>query len=242
MNNLFKLAEEYYNSCLHGLNKVSFIRKLPNGKYRVLSEKGKNLGTCDSLEKAKKRLKQVEYFKYLDKNKSEDKILDLTDIDDYSYSAIVRKLRQKLPHNLILDFLKIYKSIFDAAVKKGLQQPDKIALQKTLVKFNKIKKIKLDKDMIKNAAVSELGDHQVVGKYISNIIKFILNRVPLEKRPAAISSLKNKIYHLNEVDLSNKHMPSMAAIAQCITFVKHILFNQDSAYIRRVVNSVVENL
>lgn len=34
--------------------------------YKVLSEKsGKNLGTEPSLESAKKRLKQVEYFKHI---------------------------------------------------------------------------------------------------------------------------------------------------------------------------------
>lgn len=34
--------------------------------YKVLSEKtGKNLGTATSLEGAKKRLRQVEYFKHI---------------------------------------------------------------------------------------------------------------------------------------------------------------------------------
>ncbi len=44
------------------------IRKLPNGKYRVLSEKGKNLGTFPSKEQAKRRLRQVEYFKHVKAN------------------------------------------------------------------------------------------------------------------------------------------------------------------------------
>lgn len=40
------------------------IVKLPSGKYRLLSKKGgKNLGTFDSLEAAKKHEAQVEYFK-----------------------------------------------------------------------------------------------------------------------------------------------------------------------------------
>lgn len=41
------------------------IKKLPNGKYRVVKRDGTgNLGTCDSLEEAKSRLKEVEYFKH----------------------------------------------------------------------------------------------------------------------------------------------------------------------------------
>lgn len=42
---------------------------MPNGKYRVLSEEGKNLGESDSRAGAEKRLQEVEYFKYLDKKK-----------------------------------------------------------------------------------------------------------------------------------------------------------------------------
>lgn len=33
--------------------------------YKVLSESGKNLGTSSSLKGAKKRLRQVEYFKHI---------------------------------------------------------------------------------------------------------------------------------------------------------------------------------
>lgn len=36
--------------------------------YRVLSEKGRNMGTYTSKEKAKIRLRQIEYFKHLKNN------------------------------------------------------------------------------------------------------------------------------------------------------------------------------
>lgn len=40
--------------------------KKENGKYIIHSEDGsKVLGTYDTEEEAKKRLKQIEYFKYL---------------------------------------------------------------------------------------------------------------------------------------------------------------------------------
>ena len=45
------------------------IKKI-NGKYVVLSEKtGRRFGTYDTLEEAKKRLRQVEFFKHRDKKK-----------------------------------------------------------------------------------------------------------------------------------------------------------------------------
>lgn len=61
-----------YIDVLAGIFKEAVIKKQPSGKYRVQSMKGKNLGEFDSKEKAKKRLKQIEYFKYLDKNDAHD--------------------------------------------------------------------------------------------------------------------------------------------------------------------------
>ena len=39
------------------------IRKLPNGKFRVESKKGKSLGIFNSKTAAERRLRQVEFFK-----------------------------------------------------------------------------------------------------------------------------------------------------------------------------------
>ncbi len=40
------------------------IRKTKSG-YRVVSEKGKNLGEYKTEDEAKKRLRQIEFFKHL---------------------------------------------------------------------------------------------------------------------------------------------------------------------------------
>jgi hypothetical protein len=42
------------------------IRKMENGKYRLYSMSGKNLGTFESLEAAKKHEREVEFFKHRD--------------------------------------------------------------------------------------------------------------------------------------------------------------------------------
>ena len=42
------------------------IRKVKAG-YRVVSEKGRNMGTYRTKEEAKKRLQQIEFFKHLKK-------------------------------------------------------------------------------------------------------------------------------------------------------------------------------
>lgn len=238
---ILKLAADYEISCFN-LTKDAIIRKQPNGKYRVLSEKGKNLGESDTREGAEKRLRQVEYFKHKDINHTEDEVLDLSDADDWSYSAIMRKLREKGSKEQVRTFLKIYKTCFDKAVKNKLQKPEKVALQNCAVKFSKIYKIKFSKKLVKKAAVAELGDPVLVGKYLANIIKFTLNRISPEKRPGAIDSLRKKLYALNERELSDKKMPPSAAMGQSITFVKTVLFNHDQSYIREVLNNLVRSL
>jgi len=235
-------ASSFYQVQCDKLIKLAKIRKLPNGKYRVLSEKGKNMGTYDSKEGAKKRLRAVEYFKHFDHHGAEDQVIDLTDIDEFAYSAIVRKLRQKGSKEQVREFLAIFKQQFDKATKGKIHKPEKIALQNTLVKFNKLHKIKLDKKTIKTAAIAELGNAEQVGKYLSGIVLFTLQRIPSDKRQHAIDNLKQKFANLSESEIGSKQLPESSALGQAITFVKHVLFNHDASYIREVLNSLVRSL
>ena len=243
IDTLLQLVDVYENKCQQDLVRFAKIRKLPGGRYRVLSQKGKNLGTSQTKEQAAKRLKQVEYFKHHDKSNAKDMaIIDLTDIDEFAYSAIMRKLRQIAKPEQIKSFLKLYKAYFDKAVKGNKHSPEKIALQNAVIKLSKVYKIKLDKDMVKSAAITELGNAELVGRYLSDIVKFILNRIPAEKRLHAVEVLKQKFSNLNEVEISSKVLPQAAAYGQAITFVKHVLFNQDARYIRTVLDSLVKSL
>lgn len=247
LDNLLKLASTYEKQCIQGLVKFAKIRKLPDGKYRVLSRDGKNLGTYKSREGAEKRLKQVEYFKYLDKSKADDQgnliePIDLTDIDEFSYSAIMRKLREKASSEQVRAFLKLFKIQFDKAIKGKINKPERVALQNAVLKFHKMYPIKIDKKMVKCAAVAELGNADAVGKYLSDIVKFIVNRLPLEKRLHALDILKQKFAVMSENEIAGKNMPDAAVYGQAMTFVKHVLFNQDASYIRQVLNSLSRSL
>jgi len=241
-NHLLQLATSYEQSCLQDLVKLAKIKKLPNGKYRVLSEKGKNLGTTNTKTEAVKRLKQVEYFKHKDENAAEDKAIDLTKINDFSFSAIMREMRQHASKEQVHLFLTIFKKEFDKAVRAKLQKPERVALQNSIIKFNKKHPVKLKKKLVKNAAIAELGDPVLVGKYLADIIRFILNKIPLEKRHKALESLRRKFYSLNADEISQKKLPPTSAIGQSITLVKHVLFNQNSDYIREVLKNIVSNL
>ena len=171
-----------------------------------------------------------------------EKIIDLMGAVDFSYSAIMREMRQNASKDQLREFLMGFKKEFDKAVKSKLQKPEKVALQNSLVKFNKKHKVKVKKKLVKNAAVSELGDPVLVGKYLADIVRFTLNRIPLERRSKAVESLRRKFYSFNANEISQKTMPPTSAIGQSITFVKHVLFNHDAHYVREVLNNIVRNL
>lgn len=241
-NDLLKLANSYYKECA-SLEKEARIRKLPNGKYRVLSEKGKNLGTSDTRAGAEKRLKQVEFFKHRDMGHAEDhKIINLMNATDFSFSAIMREMKKEATDEQSKLFLSFYKKEFDKAYKNKLQKPEKIALQNSLIKFNKLHPIKVKKKLVKNASISELGDANLVGQYLSNIVKFIINKIPNEQRASAMEKLRNKFYSFNAEEIAKKDLPAMSAMGQSITFVKHVLFNHDVNYIKEVLDSLARNL
>jgi hypothetical protein len=244
INTILELASVYENRCSQDLVKLAKIRKMPDGMYRVLSQSGKNLGTYKSRKGAEKRLSRVEYFKHFDHSKVDDNthIIDLTDADEFAYSAIMRKLRQKAKPEQVRKFLMIFKRQFDKAVKGKMHKPEKIALQNTMIKFNKLFKVKLDPKMVKCAAVAELGNAEQVGKYLSDIVKFTLQHLPQDKHFDALDRLKKKFSMMNADEISSKQLPESSAMGQSITFIKHVLFNHDTKYVREVLNSLVRSL
>lgn len=125
---------------------------MPNGKWRVFSGKGRNLGTYNSHEAAKERLKQVEMFKHMKKKKASKegkRVIDLSHLKDLSYSAIMRELRKQCDQKIVNAFLKTFKHIFDALV---LEEEDNIAekaLPATLILFSKYYPVQMGEE-IKN--------------------------------------------------------------------------------------------
>ena len=101
--------------------KVAYIRKLPNGKYRVYSQKGKNLGTFDSHDAAAKHLGEVEYFKHKkDAAKKEP--------EPETYSSILRQLNKDGDENATRCFLTAFKDAFDQLVLSREDEPAEKAL------------------------------------------------------------------------------------------------------------------
>lgn len=208
--------------CDIAIIKEAFIRKLPNGKWRVVSRKGKNLGTFDTEAKAKKHLQEVEFFKH--KKASEEKL---------SYSAVMRFLNKNYDEETIKSFQNIFKENFDRLYMEEKDNPEEEALEIALNSMQKFKK---------QAAAIEMGDPNSAGIYLANIIRFLLRRIPTEKRAAAIESMKKKIYFLNEYTIASKETPPSASMGQSLTLIKTILLEHDAHYIRATLNAIVKAL
>ena len=228
---LLKNSEIFYQ-----LIKVSYIRKIKDN-YVVFSEKGRSFGKYKTKEEAEKRLKQIEFFKFLSKHKktASDKKEKLTTNEILSYSFLVREFN-KTDKKIAINFQKIFKKYFDIALIKKIDEPQNFAL------FHAIKSLAPNPKLSKEASGIEMGDPIHAGQYLANIIKFLLQRINPEKRNKSIENLKGKIYYINEFDIAKKKVPSSSSLGQSISLLKTVLLDHDPKYIRQVLNNVVKFL
>lgn len=215
-------CEDFYELTA-GLAKVAFIRKKKN-KWEVVSRKGKSLGTYDTKAEAEKRLRQIEYFKH--KKASLDN-------PALTYSSLVRFLGQQFDSSTVEKFQKIFKDNFDRLYLEGNEEPEHEALELSLSAMKNFKK---------KATAIEMGDPIFAGKRLSELVKFLLRRVPEDKRFKALQAAKKKIFMLNEYEMGAKKMPIFSPVANSITVLKNILLEHEPEYIRKVLNAVVGNL
>ena len=118
--------------------KLSYIKRLPNGKWQVTSKSGKNLGTYTSKSKAEERLKQVEMFKHMDKQKRKRAFYIISENISKSectktLSSVLRDVNKKDPDQ-VKTMIGSFKDAFDEAVISELENPDNIALMHILKK------------------------------------------------------------------------------------------------------------
>lgn len=222
------IATSMFESLCAGLQKVSFIRKMPKGYWGVFSHKGKLLGKYKTKELAVKRLKQIEFFKH--KNASTEK-------EEPTYSALMRDLGKKYDQDILRKFRETFKEAFDQALLSGDEDPEKTALNTAIDFVNE-----LDENLSKVASAIQMGDPEYAGKYISEIIKFLCRRIDKDNRKKSLNNLKKKLYLLNEFDLSKKKMPASASLGQAISLTKNLLMMHPPSYVRAVLNSIVKYL
>lgn len=92
------------------------------------------------------------------------------------------------------------------------------------------------------AATIDLGDPVQAGKGIAEIVKFLLKKIDLKNRPNSQYKLRQKIWNLNEYEMSSKKSPASASLGQSISFIKNILNGHNASYIRSILKEIVGNL
>lgn len=226
------------------LTKESFIKKLPNGKYQILSEKGKNLGIFDSKSKAKKRLAQIEMFKHMKKKKAalgsiSDSIIKDDDLTTNTFSSTTRDINKKNPED-VKDFMKSFKDSFNRALEEDLEDPDCLALMQVM---KNPKESSSNSKMIKIAqTLVEMGNPELAGKAISNVIKFLITKMPESERSNAVQRIRNELLSLPVNEISSKKMPASASIGQSISLIKNTLSGKDPDFIRKVIENATRNM
>lgn len=87
------------------INVNETIRKTGKKTWTVFSEKGRRLGSANSMSAAKRRLKQIEYFKHINESEkwSEDEILAIADqngidLSEYDMNEIILGMPVELEH------------------------------------------------------------------------------------------------------------------------------------------------
>lgn len=226
-------AQEFDNSCWGGMRvKVAIVKQLPSGDWTVQSLKGKSLGKYETKGEAIKRLRQIEYFKKHKKKKKKAS-------GDQSYSSIMRDLRKSHDEETVNKFQREFKKRFDDAILGGIEDPEQEVLEEAM---ECITSEDDKRALIKAASAIELGDPEFAGKYLSDVLKFVMRRISPEKRTKSLENLRKKIYYLNEYQMASKRVPPSSAVGQSITLLKHILLEHDPKYIRAVLNSVVKHI
>lgn len=221
------------------LSKVSYIKKMPNGKWVVMSRKGKPLGTYKTKQEAVKRLRQIEFFKH--KKATHEEL---------NYTALMREIDKDYSPEVLREFRKEFKQAFDQALLEEDENPEETALSAAIGYLDEVdSEPELDaqsiywlSDIFIKQADNNLGNPKEVGIYLSDLIKFILRKINANTRQKSISNLKNKISLLNANELASKKMPPAASIGQSLVIIKHLLFGKDPVYIKSVLNNIVSNL
>lgn len=177
--------------------------------------------------------KQIESFVFFVKNADKSrKTIDLTDIDSFTLSAVMRKLNERCDQETIKNFLDVYFECFNDLVddSDNLEQD---ALKKALEEF-------ADEISIQKNAALDSPDQ--ISSHMVNIIHLLIQKIKPESRAGAVQSLKSKLSAVDVNDMANKNMPASSAIGQSISFVKNILFDKDPTFIKNILAEVVNKL
>jgi hypothetical protein len=131
----------------------------------------------------------------MNRYKQASKSLDLSELDEFSYSSVLREVRSQLSPEEYIDFIKIYKGFFDKAYLSDKENVKQVSMCKTLLQFGKKITIDLDKNLFKEYMGESIAK-DAANKYF-NLIKSGFN----------INERTINIVKAELVDMENSNMP-----------------------------------
>lgn len=131
----------------------------------------------------------------MNRYKQASKSLDLSELDEFSYSSVLREVRSQLSSEEYIDFIKIYKEFFDKTYLSDKENVKQVSMCKTLLQFGKKITIDLDKNLFKEYMGESIAK-DAANKYF-NLIKSGFN----------INERTINIVKAELVDMENSNMP-----------------------------------
>lgn len=175
---------------------------------------------------------QIDAFCFFVKQAKKEQVIDLSELDSFTLSGIMRQLNKQCSDKEITYFLKLYFNNFNELVDTD-PNAEKTSLVKSLKDFSTVVSIK------KQASVEP---PDVIANNLINIIHLLVTKIKNENQAKAIASIKQKLNIISINDLATKNMPASSAIGQSISFVKQVLFDKDPAYIKNILTKVIQKL
>jgi transcription termination factor NusB len=96
-------------------------------------------------------------------------------------------------------------------------------------------------DLKKEAQIMEKNP-VYVAETLEKIIKVMVDRISVEKRPSSLENIKNKILDFNALEMSQKKSPGGAAIGASLGLIKNILNSKDPYFINIVISELAKRL
>jgi hypothetical protein len=152
--------------------------------------------------------KDIELFVKLAK---EANAIDLTKIEEFSFSCIVRALRKHLDYKDVMKFIKFFKTEFDDAIINKVNKPAKIALEKAVASFSDLFDLKFSKNLVKeafltNEKVNDVASHIVNTRYRMKTAQLNSVNVSEQEKYQAKKTLLMFKYCIKFLTLATDHL------------------------------------
>lgn len=152
------------------------------------------------------------------------------EINQPTYTSIVRDLKKE-NKKAYLFFIKTFKKLFDHYVMNDNENPEKLALQKSIKMLKDSHNINISGDIQSNFVISEAPNAEKTADIISDIINLYL--IKKSNREDILSQIRVGL--ISNANISNEAF-------YCVGYVEEVLKNHDKEFCYNVINNILGKL